>query len=160
MKRIISYILCIVGLVSLFELNSNAVEIIEFKPSVIDFPTTEVNVTNENGNSRVTGLIYSYALQITKNGNSLRIEGETNGTYEVVKCGFKNLTVERRKSSSDSWKDYYDYGSVYRDATSFFLDTTLTVESGYQYRVTCKHYAKKSLLLTQNIENTSNVVAV
>ena len=36
----------------------------------------------------------------------------------------------------------------------------VSVAAGYQYRISCKHYAKKSLLVTQNISNTSNVVNV
>ena len=41
---------------------------------------------------------------------------------------------------------------------SIGISKSLTVTSGYQYRVTCTHYAKKSLLSTQKINNTSNTV--
>ena len=161
MKRFISFLLCLVGVVSFFEFDASATNSKEVEPYIIDFSLTSVdNVYLNDDNSRASGLIYSYALKVTKSGTILRIEGATNGSVEVVKCGFKNLTVERRKTSSDSWSDYYEYGNIIREATSASLNTTLSVASGYQYRVTCKHYAKKSLLVTQSISNTSNIVAV
>ncbi len=161
MKRLVSFLLCLIGIVSFFEFDAGAMNLKEAQPYTIDFSLTAVDDIDLNANnSRISGLIYAYGLQLSKSGTTLKIEGETHGTTEVVTCGFKNLTIERRKSSSDSWTDYYEYGNVYRDATSSFLETTLSVASGYQYRITCKHYAKKSLLLTQSISNTSNIVTV
>lgn len=145
----------------MFALEVNAEEY-SFVPYIIDFSVTsaEVDQSNISDNTRATGLIYAYGLDLSKSGNTLHITGQTYGFGDVVKAGFKDLTIQRRKTSDDSWKDYYDYGNVYVDGWGANLDTTLVVESGYQYRISCKHYAKKSLLVTQTIANTSGIVTV
>ncbi len=148
---------------SFFSMNATASDNTDFIPYVIDFVvTTDINTakTNET-NSRASGLIGSYGLSLTTTANSsLYLEGITNCSPEVVKSGFKNLTVQRRASSSDSWEDYYEYGNVYRDSNVAGLSTTLAVESGYYYRVTCKHYAKKNIFSVETISNISEEVYV
>lgn len=161
MKKFFCALLSFVLMFSFFAFDTFAVSEAETAPHVIDFTLSSANdfsvVSNE---TRVSGLILSYGISISKSGTSVVIKGKTACASDVVKCGFKNLTVERRKSSSYSWSDYYDYGDVYRDASAATLNTTLSVASGYQYRVTCKHYAKKNLLLTENISNVSNIITV
>lgn len=162
MKRYFSLFLCVVLMLSFFAVNASAAEDDAFVPYIIDFSiVSDVMAPTATGDSaRVTGLIQAYRLAIENSGNTLHIVGQTYGSTEVIKSGFKDLTVQRRKSSAYDWEDYYEYGNVYRDAANANLDTTLAVASGYQYRVTCKHYAKKSLLSTQTISNTSNIVTV
>lgn len=162
MKRLVSFFLCIVLIFSLFSTNASANNGEDFVPYVIDFDVTtdvDTDFASEN-NSRVTGLIFSYSLALASSDNTLEIAGLTQCSIDVVKCGFKDLTVERRKTSSDSWEDYYEFGNVYRETTAAVLSTTLAVASGYQYRVTCKHYAKKNILSVQTVSNTSNIVTV
>ncbi len=158
-----SFLLCVVLMFSFFSINANALDSTEFVPYVIDFSvTTDIssNITDDQ-NSRASGLIGSYGLSLTtKAGSSLYMEGITNCSPEVVKCGFKDLTVQRRKTTSDAWKDYYEYGNVYREATAAGLSSTLAVEAGYQYRIYCKHYAKKNIFSVETIANTSNIVTV
>lgn len=163
MKKIISTFLFLAILSSFFTFDTVAVNEKEPVPTVLSFAlTTDFDniETNGNDNTRVSGLISAYALSLEKTGTTLKIYGQTLCTQEVVKCGFKNLVIQRRASSSDSWKDYYDYGNVYVDVSMANLSTTLSVASGYQYRISCKHYAKKSLFVTQSISNTSNTVTV
>lgn len=163
MKKVMSFLLCAILMFSFFSMNANAADCSDFVPYVIDFSvSTDINTeATDETTSRASGLILSYGLTLsTKAGSSLYLEGRTNCTPEVVTCGFKNLTVQRRATSSDSWKDYYEYGNVYRDATAAGLSTTLAVESGYQYRIYCKHYAKKNIFSVETITNTSNIVTV
>ena len=108
---------------------------------------------------RATGLINLYAIAISKSGtNTLNIAGKTTGTTEVVKCGFKEVVVQRRTSSSASWSDYVTYEDLYWDQVAYVLTKTLTVPTGYQYRVTCIHYAKKNIFSVQKIDNESNII--
>ncbi|MBQ9912993.1 MAG: hypothetical protein IJO73_02060 [Clostridia bacterium] len=132
----------------------------DFAPYVINFSLTpDFDVYSTEGNeTRASGLISSYGLNLTKSGSTLTISGRTTGTVEVVRSGFKDLMVQRRKTSDDSWKDYYEYGNLYVDGFAAFLETNLEVAPNYQYRITCKHYAKKSLLVVQTISNVSNIV--
>lgn len=160
MKKIISAFLCLIMILTAFTLNVSATNKNMYGPEVIEFVlTTESDLSIEN-NIRANDLITSYGLGLTNNGTTLTIFGRTNCAADIVKCGFKNLVVERRKTSSDSWEEYYDYGNVYVDAASANLSTTLSVASGYQYRISCKHYAKKNILSVQTIANTSNIVTV
>lgn len=163
MKKVISILLCLVVLISSFALNVSATDDKLTEPIVIDFILTaesDFNIFEDTNNTKATGLINSYALGLASNGTTLTIVGDTYCIATVVKCGYKNLVVQRRKTSSDSWEEYYDFGNVYVEAASAHLSTTLKVESGYQYRISCKHYAKKSLFVTQSISNTSGIVTV
>lgn len=102
--------------------------------------------------TRATGLIIGKNLGISKSGTTLKITGYTTGSTDVVKCGFKEVVVQRRASTSASWSDYKTYEDLYSESTKYTLNKSLTVSTGYQYRVTAIHYAKKSLLSTQKIE--------
>lgn len=164
MKKSISVLLCLILLFSSVYLNASATdEDIASAPEVLDFVLTtgaDSGISAGTNDARVSGLILSYALGLAKNGNVLTIVGDTYCIADVVKSGYKDLVVQRRKTSDDSWSDYYDYGNVYIEAASAHLSTTLSVASGYQYRLSCKHYAKKNILLVQTISNTSNIVTV
>lgn len=115
----------------------------------------------DNGISTyASDLIAMYHIAISKNGNTLIIVGNTSCVPEVKKCGFKEVVIQRRKSSSDSWSTYTKYTDLYIDNSGYTISKSLTVPSGYQYRVTCIHYAKKNLFSTQKINNTSNTVTI
>ena len=119
----------------------------------------ENTVYTINENTRASNLIHAYAIAISKSGtNTLNIAGLTTGTTQVVKSGFKEVVVQRRASSSASWTDYVVYEDIYWDEIACNLAKSLTVPTGYQYRVTCIHYAKKNFLSVQKIDNVSNVI--
>ena len=140
LKRIVSFVMVLVCLLSSISMASYA---------------TDPN----NDDIKASGLIYQFNLSASKDSNTrLYIEGFTDCDPVVVKCGFKNLKVQRRVNSGSSWSDFYDYGNVYDDSYFIQIGRYLTVDPGYQYRVTCKHYAKKNVLNTQTISNTSNIV--
>ncbi|MBQ7100513.1 MAG: hypothetical protein IJN81_02690 [Clostridia bacterium] len=110
-------------------------------------------------NTRATGLISAYAIAISKSGtNTLNIAGMTTGTYDVVKSGFKEVVIQRRANSSSDWSDYIVYKDIYVDMGSCNLGRSVTVTTGYQYRVTCVHYAKKNFFSVQKIDNVSNII--
>lgn len=113
---------------------------------------------NNEISTYASNLISMYHIGISKNGNTLFIVGKTYGTYEVKKCGFKEVVVQRRKTINDSWSTYTKYTDLYLDNTSYVISKSLTVDTTYQYRVTCIHYAKKNLFSVQKISNVSNVV--
>lgn len=160
MKKIATFVLALMLTCSIFSVNVSSINT-EDIPTVMDFSLTpNIETVYENNDIRASGLILSYGLELKKSGTTLTIIGLTDCSTEVVKCGFKNLVVQRRKNSTASWEDYYEYGDLYIESTSARLSTTLSVASGYQYRLSCKHYAKKSLLVTQKIANTSGIVTV
>lgn len=109
-------------------------------------------------NTQATNLIFAYSIAVSGSGTTLKIAGKTNCNPDVVKCGFSIITIQRRTSSTASWTTYKTYEDLYNNTFSYALAKSITVASNYQYRITCTHYAKKNLLSTQKINNTSNVV--
>ena len=103
-----------------------------------------------------SGLITNHTLGIAKSGTNLLITGSTRGSSSVVKCGFTKVVVQRRASASASWSNYKTFKDLYSDGSYYKLSKTVPVDSGYQYRVTATHYAKKSLFQTQKIDSTTN----
>lgn len=124
-----------------------------------EYAPETVEAQNEDM-ARISGLIISYYIGITGSGTSLKIGAKIVCKTEVVKCGFKEIVIQRRKSSTDSWADYFSYKELYADRSSNDYTKTVTITSGYQYRATCKFYAKKNLLSTQTINDTSNTVYI
>ncbi len=114
------------------------------------------NPTNEN--VRASDLIAKYSIAISQSGSTLYIVGKTIGTTEVVKSGFKEVVIQRRANSSSSWSDYITYEDLYIEQVGYNLAKSLIVPSGYQYRVTCVHYAKKNIFSVQKIDNVSNIL--
>ena len=162
MKKLFSLLLCAITLFACCAFHTSAVDDESFVPYIIDFSLTSSASEKEKevAESRASGLILIYGLEISVVDSKLKIRGETYCEGSVVKSGFKNLVVQRKKTTSSTWSDYYDFGDLYNESYSASINITLAVASGYQYRVTCKHYAKKNLLVTQSISNTSNVVII
>ncbi len=119
-------------------------------------------ILSNNVNNKImpyaSGLINNYSIAISKSGSNLIIAGTTYGKSNVTKCGFTKVTVQRKSSSSTSWSNYQTYNDLYKDARSYTLSKTLSVPSGYEYRVICTHYAKVNIFSTQKIDNTSNTI--
>lgn len=120
-----------------------------------------LSLNPDNGISTyASGLITMYNIAISKNGNSLIIVGNTSCISDVKRCGFKEVIIQRRRTINDSWSNYTKYTDLYLDTSGYTLSKHLTVDSGYQYRVTCIHYAKKNIFSTQKLSNISNTVTI
>lgn len=113
----------------------------------------------ETSKARATGLIINKNIGIAKSGSCLVISGYTYGTSDVEKAGFKEVVIERRKNSSSSWSEYKVYEDLYSSSAKYTLSKSVTVPSGYQYRVTAVHYAKASLFSTQKVEGVSGYIS-
>lgn len=151
----------------LFAFQANMTALADSEPDWQDASWTQeefYDILNQNENNQISmltnGLIAAYSIAIAANGTNLLIAGQTICAPDVVKCGYTVVTVKRRTSSTGSWTAYKIYEDLYRNAPSYILSKTLTVPSGYQYRVYCTHYAKKNLFSTEKIENASNVLAI
>lgn len=106
-----------------------------------------------------SGLIVGHTLGIAKDGSDLLITGSTSGSSTVVKCGFTKVVIQRRSSSSASWSNYKTFTDLYDDDNRYQLSKRVPVTSGYQYRVTATHYAKKSLLQTEKYDATTGYIS-
>lgn len=116
--------------------------------------------TQNNIQPMATGLIVSYNIAVAHDGSTLKIVAKTIGSYEVVKAGFTKIVVQRRLGAAYSWSNYSTTNDIYRDSNSYTYAVGKTVATGYQYRATCVHYAKKNILSVQKINNTSNVTTI
>ena len=130
----------------------------------IELSEEEFNALLENNpdngiSTYATGLITMYRISASKSGSNLIVGGRTNCVADVKKCGFTIVTIQVRFSSTAPWSTYKTYTDLYNDTSLYNLSKTITVRSG-QYRVTCTHYAKKSLISTEKINNTSNTVVI
>ena len=117
------------------------------------------NNPNNAVSTYATGLISSYLISASKSGSNLIITGITRGATGVKRCGFTKVTIEVRYNSTAPWSTYKTYTDLYDDSVIYILDKSIAVRSG-QYRVTCTHYAKKNILSTEKINNTSNTVII
>ena len=165
MKKTVSSILA-VFLSLLFLFQTSLAALADEEPDWQDISLTQEEfdeILSQNPNNQIaaytSGLILSYSIGISKSGSKLVIAGTTFCGSNVKKCGFSVVTIKRRTSSTASWTTYKTYEDLYRDSYSYTLSKTIAVTSGYQYKVYCTHYAKKSLLSTEKISNSSNVIS-
>lgn len=166
MKKSISKLFAII-LSVLFLFQASLVAFADDAPDWVDANWSQEEfeeVLSHNPNSQITtftsGLITRASVGITYSGTTLEIGAITQCANVVVKCGFTVVTVKKRTSSSASWTTYKTYEDLYTNSNNYYLQKTLTVPTGYQWRVYCTHYAKKSLLSTEKIENASNIVLI
>lgn len=152
MKSFIKKAICVIfAVLMLLPANISAMASEEYAPETVEAQSDDM--------ARISGLIVTYYIGISGSGVNLSFVAKIGCKPEVVKCGFKEIMIQKRKSSTDSWENYFSYKEKYTDGSSYTYAQTPTITKGYQYRATCKFYAKKSLLSTQTIEATSNVVA-
>lgn len=153
MKSFFKKAVCVIfAVLMLLPVNICAMASDEYAPETVEAQNEDM--------ARISGLIATYYIGVTGSGTSLSIVAKIVCKTDTVKCGFKEIMVQRRKSSTDSWADYFSYKEIYADRSSHTYAKTVTITSGYQYRATCKFYAKKNLLSTQTLSATSNTVYI
>ena len=66
-------------------------------------------------------------------------------------------SIEEQEMSVESYSSVFSNNAdVFTSKTTKYnLSKSLTVDKGYQYRVTATHYAKKSLFSTQKVDSTT-----
>ncbi len=149
MKKLISIILTsIIAITCLAPFTAFAADSVIEDNAKYDFTVIENDETTsiEGISLYSSNLIVRNNLSIKKDGTTLKITGLTEGSSYVVKCGFTKVVVQRKKSSETSWSNYKTYKDLYSDSTKYNLSKSLTVDKGYQYRVTATHCAKKIII--------------
>lgn len=166
MKKTICRLLAIV-LSFLFAFQSSLVAFADDEPDWQDASWTQEefnDILSQNPDNQISayasGLVLSYAIAISSSGSNLLVAGKTLCHPDVVKCGFTEVTIKRRVNDKASWTTYKTYKDLYISNSSYVLTKTVPVAKGYQYKVDCTHYAKKSIFSTEKITNSSNVVAL
>lgn len=109
-----------------------------------------------------TGLIQKGDLSIYLEANrTIRIVTKTTCTDFMDKVGFKDITLQR--SDGSSWTNVSVWSTYRENDQTYLYDHRVTVEGGYYYRVTLKHYAEKGWWIfadTQEMYNETSALWV
>ena len=138
---------CMVSLL-IYSMSPISVQAVE-----MDESCTEIDMQSE-------GLIYNCNLTASNYNGSLCVTSKTHAPSNMEEIGLKDLIVQYSYNGSD-WYDEWNAGDFLAYGTSEHILSNYIISlerSGCYYRVTCKHYAKKSFGKTQSDPNTSNSV--
>lgn len=105
-------------------------------------------------------LILVYSMNARKVDNSrLRVDIDLTCVPSVVKCGIKSVYLQKRKNSSEKWKNDLSLDNYLMDGCTFAKTITFGA-TGYQFRLVATFYAKKAWYSIQKIDSASNVVSM
>ncbi len=163
-KIIFAMILCTLSMFNFhaFALEEAPVEITDIKISQEEINEMKnkgfVYDAAENG-ERATGLIILCTISINDDFSLLQAVGSIECVSSVVKCGFKDIIVQKRASSSSSWVKHYQFDDELTESNEHSLVKAVTTDLGYQYRVVCTFYAKKNFFSVETITGYSNIMS-
>lgn len=153
-KKTIALILSLTAMFS-FEIFTVDVSAVSTQKDIIN--VNELSSNPENS-ARVTGLIDSYYIGVNRSGDYMHLLAKVNCIYDVVKCGFKEIKIYRKVTGTTNWTFVRSYEDLYRDGCAHSVGIELQILPNFDYRATCIHYAKKNILMTQTIDDYSNVI--
>ncbi len=148
----------------LFSVEAQAYETSDRQEQALILSQSEIDEILAKGNSytaneRASGLIYMVRVAINDDYVMLQFVGDISCASTVVKCGFEDIIVQRRASSSSSWQKYHQFDDDISEATNHLTIKAVTTNPGYEYRVKCTAYAKKNILSVQKEVLYTNIIA-
>lgn len=163
-NKIKSVFIIVLCFVCVFSFQAFAFEKNDIEVSNIVLSQEEINEILAFGNTytpeeRATGLIFRGAVAINDDYKLLQFVGTIGCSPEVVKCGFEDIVVQRRASSSSAWTHYYTFDDSYEESNTHTVVKAVTTVTGYEYRVVCNLYAKKNIFSVERIDMVSNIMA-
>lgn len=90
--------------------------------------------------SQTWGVYYSDGYSIINKISSTKV-GAGGATNAAVKCTVRITSILERKSSSGSWERVTSWTQTNQNAVCAMISKSVTVASGYYYRVRSYHYA-------------------
>ena len=130
--------------------------------------TTAINAystenSNETSSVKTVGLIILHSVSTQNLNGKLAISSKTWSSEEMKKIGLKNIVIQQ-SSNGSTWSDYATLDDMLVNDSKHELNNySVTVSTGYYYRVKCDHYAKEKGLFfpdEESISNTSNSVYI
>lgn len=163
-KKIKAVFIVVFCFVSVFSSQAFALEKNEIEVNNIVLSQDEINEILALGNTyapeeRATGLILRATAAIDNDHKLLQFVGTIGCRPEVVKCGYEDIIVQRRASSSSSWSHYYTFDDSLEESNTHTAVKAVTTVTGYEYRVTCTLYAKKNIFSVERIDMETNIIA-
>jgi len=133
MMAMVMCVLCIWG----FDMKANAETACE--DIDISYLMTEDAIVGYSQN-QTWGVYYSDGYSIINKISSTKI-GAGGVTNAAVKCEVRVTAILERKTSSGNWARVTSWTQTNENAFSAMISKSVTVASGYYYRVRCSHYA-------------------
>lgn len=116
----------------------------------------QYNTGNGGGMSpNATGLLATVSLDLYRgSGNTLILEGTTNGTQVLDKIGFQDITLQQWQNNQ--WVNLKVWSTYKSNSSSYAYEYTTTVTPGYEYRFVATHYGEIDWLFIPSIETFYN----
>lgn len=86
------------------------------------------------------GVYYSDGYSVINKISSTKV-GAGGVTNANVRCTVRVTAILERKNSSGNWERVTSWSQTNQNAFSAMVSKSMTVASGYYYRVRCNHYA-------------------
>ena len=136
LTSMLAIIMCVTGILS-FDLKASAETISE--DIDISYLMTEDALIGYSQN-QTWGVYYSDGYSIINKISSTKI-GVGGVTNAAVRCQVRVSAILERKTSSGSWARVTSWTQTNENAFSAMISKSVTVASGYYYRVRSLHYA-------------------
>lgn len=113
------------------------------------------NTENGKASPNATGLLATVGLNLyLQSGNTLLLDGITNGTQVLDKIGYQDITLQRWQN--DQWNNVRVWSTYKYDSSSYNYEYSTTVTPGYNYRFVATHYGEIDWLFIPSIETYYN----
>ena len=133
---LLAIVMCITGMMNL-KIEANA-ETAEEDIAMSELMTEDALVGYSQ--NQTWGVYYSDGYSIINKISSTKV-GAGGVTNANVKCKVSVQAILERKNSSGSWGRVTSWVQTNESAYSAMISKSVTVASGYYYRVRCYHYA-------------------
>lgn len=133
---VLSLVVGMIGIVG-FEINVRA-EVASEDIDMSSIMTEEALIGYSQ--SQTWGVYYSDGYSIINKISSTKV-GAGGATNAAVRCKVSTTAILERKNSSGSWGRVTSWTQTNENALCAMVSKSVTVSSGYYYRVRCYHYA-------------------
>ena len=133
---LLAIVMCITGMINL-KIEANA-ETAEEDIAMSELMTEDAVVGYSQ--NQTWGVYYSDGYSIINKISSSKV-GAGGVTNANVKCTVSVQAILERKNSSGNWGRVTSWVQTNQNAYSAMISKSVTVASGYYYRVRCYHYA-------------------
>lgn len=90
--------------------------------------------------AQTRGVYYSDGYSIINKISSTKV-GAGGATNAAVRCTVSTTAILERKNSSGNWERVSSWTQTNENALCAMISKSVTVSTGYYYRVRCYHYA-------------------
>lgn len=133
---LMTLVLCVTGLMSLTEEVKAEVESEDIDMSYLLTDSTLFGYSN----NQTWGIYLSSGYSIINKISSTKV-GAGGVTNAALKCTVRVTSILERKTNTGSWARVTSWTQTNQNALSATISKSVTVSSGYYYRVSSHHYA-------------------